>query len=361
MHRKKITITDVAKAAGVSIATVSRVVNHVDRVEPSAAKRVREAMYTLGYVPKKPNHPNAVIALVVPSLENPFFSLVVEGILSRANIEGETLLVFSSEGSAVQEKKNLHWAAKLGVDGLLFCPLSDTSASLLPALFAISTPVVIIYRHDYCDFASHIYYDNEMGGYLATKYLLKAGHRQIAFFASFWGDKPSDLLNFHDRRLMGSYSSLDRLKGYQNALEEYGVTVHRELLCSTGYTYESGYAMTRHFLSSLCDFTAIICCNDSVAAGVLQALREQNIEVPRQVSVIGYDASFLSDITRPSLSSVHQDPKVLGRTAFDQLQARRSGEGKADVILKPNLVIKSSTGQCENKEQRPSYDGKTGQ
>ncbi len=75
MNRKKITITDVARAAGVSIATVSRVVNHANRVEPSAAKRVREAMYTLGYIPpKKPKRPHAMIALVVPSLENPFFS-----------------------------------------------------------------------------------------------------------------------------------------------------------------------------------------------------------------------------------------------------------------------------------------------
>ena len=350
MNRKKITITDVARAAGVSIATVSRVVNHANRVEPSAAKRVREAMYALGYVPKKPKRPHAMIALVVPSLENPFFSSVVEGILCQANQEGETLMVLSSEGSALQEEENLRRAAKLGVDGLLFCPLSDTSSSLLPALFAISTPIVIIYRHDYCDYASHIYYDNERGGYLAAKYLLKAGHRQIAFFASFWSERPDDLLNFHDRRLLGSYSSLDRLKGYQKALSEYEVKIQRELLCSTGYTYESGYAMTKHFLSTLYDFTAIICCNDSVAAGVLQALREQNIEVPRQVSVIGYDASFLSDMTRPALSSIHQDPKLLGRSAFEQLQARRRGEGRTDVILKPNLIIKSSTGQCETRE-----------
>ncbi len=350
MNRKKITITDVAKAAGVSIATVSRVVNHANRVEPSAAKRVREAMHSLGYIPKKPKRPHAMIALVVPSMENTFFSLVVEGILAQANRERETLMVLSSEGSAVQEEENLRRAAKIGVDGILFCPLSENSSSLLPALFAISTPIVIIYRHDYCDYASHIYYDNELGGYLATKYLLKAGHRQIAFFASFWGDKPSVLLNFHDRRLMGSYSSLDRLKGYQKALNEYNLKIQKELLYSTGYTYESGYAMTKNVLSSLCDFTAIICCNDSVAAGVLQALREQNIDVPRQVSVIGYDASYLSDITRPALSSIHQDPKLLGRSAFEQLQARRRGEGRADVILKPNLVIKSSTGQCETKD-----------
>ena len=108
--------------------------------------------------------------------------------------------------------------------------------------------------------------------------------------------------------------------------------------------------MTKQFLSSLCDFTAIICCNDSVAAGALQALSEQNIDVPRQVSVIGYDASFLSDITRPALSSIHQDPKLLGRRAFEQLQARRRGEGRSDVILQPTLIIKSSTGQCETRD-----------
>lgn len=101
-------------------------------------------------------------------------------------------MVLSSEGgSAAKEEENLRRAAKLGgVDGLLFCPLSEASSSLLPALFSISTPpIVIIYRHDYCDYASHIYYDNELGGYLATKYLLKAGHRQIAFFLRVSGVK----------------------------------------------------------------------------------------------------------------------------------------------------------------------------
>ncbi len=347
MNRKEITITDVAKACGVSIATVSRVMNHANRVEPEAAKRVREAMHDLGYVPKKPKKSRVDIALVVPSLENPFFSSVVEGALAQANQEGETLMVLSSQGSVAQEEANLRNVAKLGVDGLLFCPLSDSSSTLLPALFPRSNPVVVIYRHDYYDQASHIYYDNVQGGYLAAKYLLKAGHRQIAFFASFWGNKPVDLLKEHDRKRLGSYSSLDRFIGYRKALQEYGLEVNKELLCSTGYTFESGYSMTRAFLSTLCDFTAIICCNDSVAAGVLQAIEEQNIEVPRQVSVMGYDDSFLSDITRPALSSIHQDPKQVGSRAFLQLQAQRQGHDRKDIVLQPVLRIKSSTGQCE--------------
>ncbi len=348
MKRKEITITDVAIEAGVSIATVSRVINHSQRVEPSAAKRVREAMHNLNYVPKKPKNPNALIAFLIPSFENPFFASIAEGVMQQANKNDQRMVVLSSEGNAAQEAHNLRSVAKMGVNALIFCPLSDTSAELLPSLFPHSLPIVILYRHDYYNLASHIYYDNIQGGYLATKYLLKSGHRNIAFFASFWGETPTNLLEKQDERLMGSYSSLDRLEGYKNALSEFDIEVKAELLCSTGYNYESGYAKAKLFLSSLCDFTAIICCNDAVAAGVLQAIEEQNIDVPRQVSIIGYDDSFLTEITRPALSSMHQDPLLLGKRAFTHMQELLSGKEKGDIVLQPSLKIKSSTGQCES-------------
>ena len=184
------------------------------------------------------------------------------------------------------------------------------------------------------------------GGYIAAKYLLRGNHRHIAFFASFWQqpkESIADLIAYLDHPNRGSYSSLDRLEGYRRALAEFSLPLDQSLICMTGYDFPSGYATARDFLSRLRDFDAVICCNDAVAAGVLQALDEQHIAVPQQVSILGYDDSFLSEIARPSLSSIHQDPQKLGKRAFEQLQLILGGKKCDDIILQPSLKIRSSS------------------
>ncbi len=346
MNTKKVTITDVAKEAGLSIATVSRVINHARNVDPESEKLIRHAMKKLGYVPAVKKQKLSLMALIVPSLENHFFSAVVEGVMREANKMLCHVVVYSSNGSADQEAQCLMHAASLGISALLFCPLSDSSAAMLPDLFDPDFPLVIVYRRDYLKGASHIYYNNVEGGYIAAKYLLRGNHRHIAFFASFWQqpkESIADLIAYLDHPNRGSYSSLDRLEGYRRALAEFSLPLDRSLICMTGYDFPSGYATARDFLSRLRDFDAIICCNDAVAAGVLQALDEQHIAVPQQVSILGYDDSFLSEIARPSLSSIHQDPQKLGKRAFEQLQLIMGGKKCEDIILQPSLKIRSSS------------------
>lgn len=346
MNSKDVTITDVALHAGVSIATVSRVINNSQRVDPASAKKVREAMIALQYVPSIRKKSKEVFAVVVPSLENPFFSNVVEGIMTLANKLQKTIVVYSSEGKSKQEQLCLQNAASLGISGLMFCPSSEENKLLVSALFSHCLPKVIMYRRSYIPEATHVYYNNETGGYLAAKYLLEGGHRNIAFFASFWETPAQDmqtLLDLLDSPNRGSYSSLDRLCGYKRALKEYGLEIDSRYLSSSGYSYCDGYEMTMQFLSRSLEFTAIICSNDTVAAGAIQALREQNIAVPQQVSVIGYDDSYLTNVTAVALSSIAQDPKHLGSVAFSELQNLVRGKKNTDIVLEPSLVIRSSS------------------
>lgn len=346
MNTKNVTITDVAKEAGLSIATVSRVINHARNVDPESEKTIRKAMQKLGYVPAVKKQKFSVMALIVPSLENHFFSSVVEGVMRQANQAGCHVALYSANGSAEQEVRCLVQASSLGVSSLLFCPLSDTSSLVLANLFPPDFPLLIVYRRDYLKGASHIYYNNVEGGYLAAKYLLRGNHRHIAFFASFW-QRPSEsmerMLAYLDQQNRGSYSSLDRLEGYRRALSEFSLPLDPSLICMTGYDFSSGYATAKEFLSRLRDFDAVICCNDAVAAGVLQALDEQHIAVPQQVSILGYDDSFLSEISRPSLSSIHQDPHMLGEKAFGQLEDIIGGKRCKDTVLQPSLKIRSSS------------------
>ncbi|MGE4583348.1 MAG: LacI family DNA-binding transcriptional regulator [Sphaerochaeta sp.] len=353
MNTKDVTITDVAAMAGVSIATVSRVINNSLRVDPVVRQKVHEAIEQLGYVTPIKKHAQNLWALIVPSLQNPFFSLVAEGVLARANEAKQNLVVYSSNGSAEQEALCLQQAAQLGVSALLFCPISDASLSFLPRDVA----VLIVYRRAYQKGGVHIYYDNELGGYLATKYLLRGNHRHIAFFASFWQpqtiEKHQMLRDLDSDMKRGSYSSLDRLAGYRKALSEFSLELDPDLVWVAGYDFSSGYTQAKAFLSTLKDFDAILCCNDSVASGVLQALQEQHINVPEQVSILGYDDSFLSEVARPELSSIRQDPLLLGRQAVDLLTQRLSGRPVGDVVLKPTLTIRNSSRMRTNETGTP--------
>jgi LacI family transcriptional regulator len=141
----------------------------------------------------------------------------------------------------------------------------------------------------------------------------------------------------------GCYSSLDRLDGYMKALDEQGIPFDESLIFSIGYDFASGYERTKDFLSSLRDFDSIICCNDSAAAGVLQTLREENISVPQQVSLIGYDDSVFATIARPQLTSVRQEPDLLGYGSVEMLVNIIHGDIVADRVVDVRLIIRNST------------------
>jgi len=347
--KKSVTIQDVALEAGVSIATVSRALNNPQVVDVSSQKKVQEAVSKLHYRVKQNLRTSLVqrVALIIPSASNAFFSQMLEGVLTASYSQEYQVLVYSSHGDPVKEIACLHSAHQANVDALLFCPLTDGSAKTVTALFTPDFPLLILYRRQFLPIGvPHIYYNNVQGGYLATKLLLKQGRRNIAFFIGFWQEPAEtklEILSLLDDPRRGSYSSLDRLSGYVKALSEFGLELDPTLITTTRYDFASGYEQTKLFLSTLRDFDSVICGNDTVAAGVLQALREQNIQVPQRVSVVGYDDSTLASITRPELTSVHQDPQKLGEQAVSMLSSLFAKERVEDRVLAPFLTIRNST------------------
>lgn len=348
---KNISIVDVAKLAGVSISTVSRVLNGNSKVKKELVKKVLDAVNELNFIPninarnirsKKSN----TIACVLPDISDNFYSKVLEGILCESRENGLNVLVFSYHGDTSKEIECLNAAAMAGVGGLLYCPSSYINAKQLQYSFPIKFPIVIVYRRHLIDNIPHIYHDNIQGGYQATKYLLMQGHREIAFFISFW-QKPSDsiddILALIDNPNRGAYTSIDRLVGYIKALEEAGITLDKSLLQLSQYSYESGYNSTKGFLTKLRSFDAIISCNDSVATGILQALREQNIIVPDQVSIVGYDDSILATISRPMLTTIRQEPVRMGHESVEMVIELIEGKVVEDRMIDVQLRIGNST------------------
>jgi DNA-binding LacI/PurR family transcriptional regulator len=352
---KKPTIADVARKAHVSIATVSRVMNKTGAVEEALRAQVEAAAKELAYLPNRyaqvmRRNGNfrggraKTIAVIIPAVANTFLSHLLEHILKTADDNGILVIVLSCHGDSEREVSCIETAFSMGVDGLLYCPSTETAAEKLFDFFPRDFPVVVFYRRGVVDGVPHIFHDNEQGGYIAAKYLLHQGRRNIAVFGSFWhsvGVNLFDMLHYEKR---GVYSSIDRLAGHIRALGEYGIDMREELLFSlTGFGFDAGKECAREFLSRICDFDAIICANDEVAAGVITALQEQHYSIPEAVSVIGYDDLSFATAARPMLTTVRQDPAVLGKGAMEMICARMRGEKTADRSVEMSLVIRDST------------------
>lgn len=355
MSKQKITIKEVAKQAGVSIATVSRVLNGEKSVAPSLQDRVREAVQILNYVPNA-NARNirggdpGTIGVIVPDVGDDFFSKILEGLIQGAEAHGKSILTFSCHGKTGREWKCLEQAAQVGVSSLIYCPQGEIDAGDIYKLFPGDLPLVILYRRDILERVPHIYHDNVKGGYIATKYLLLQGRRRIAFLASAWGNPfkhAGELVRASEGQRAGAFSATDRLRGYWKALNEFQVPFDMELIRLSDFGYDSGYVAGKRLLSSLIDFDAVIAGNDVLAAGVMQALSEQNIKIPEKVSIIGFDDSIHAKIAIPKLTSVKQRPFLIGREAIRMLEDVKAGKKVQDYVVDVELIVRDSTSQKE--------------
>lgn len=355
MSKQKITIKEVAKAAEVSIATVSRVLNGEESVAQSLRERVEAAMLALNYVPNASarnirNGDMGIIGVIVPDVGDDFFSKILEGIIEGAETLGKSVLTFSCHGKIGREWKCLEQAAQAGISSLIYCPQGEVEARDIYKLFPKELPLVILYRRDILEKTPHIYHDNVKGGYIATKYLLLQGRRRIAFIASAWGNPFKDataLIQASEGTRAGAFSATDRLRGYLKALNEFHVPFDPELIRLSDFGYDSGYASGKRLLSSLIDFDAVIAGNDLLAAGAMQALSEQNIRIPEKVSIIGFDDSIHAKIAIPRLTSVKQRPFHIGREAIRMLADVKAGKKVQDYVVDVELVVRDSTSQKE--------------
>lgn len=353
MRNKKITIKEVAAEAGVSIATVSRVLNGEASVALDLRDRVEKAIRFLNYIPNV-NARNirskdlGLIGVIVPDVGDNFFSNILEGIIEGAEKLGKGVLTFSCHGKIGREWKCLEQAAQAGVSALIYCPQGEVEAKDLYQLFPQDLPLVILYRRNIIAQAPHIYHNNVKAGYIASKYLLIQGRTRIAFIASAWGNPfkhADDLIQALDGARAGAFSAIDRLKGYRQALAEFAIPFDKELVWLSDFGYENGYQSGKRLLASLVDFDAVIAGNDVLAAGVMQALSEQNIKIPEKVSIIGCDDSIHAKIAIPNLTSVKQRPLHIGRESIRMLAEVWQGKKVQDYVVDVELIVRDSTSQ----------------
>ncbi len=328
-----VTIKDIAKHAGVSISTVSRVMNKKPDVNTETEQRVRDAIKELGYSPnivarglvlKRSN----VIGFIVPDIMNPSFPELARGVVARAKSFGYSVMFFDTNHDSRVEKEAIRLLQSKQVDGIILS-FDEANKDELEKLKLEKFPVVQIYRKSARSAISTIAIDNTGSGYTATKYLLDLGHRRIGHITT------GNL----------SQSGHERLDGYVMALKEAGVTVEQELIQTGSNSAESGLKCMERLLSLSNRPTAVFASHDLMAIGAFEAVYTAGLEIPGDISFVGHDNIQMSRLIRPKLTTIDTHKDRLGQAGVDLLMEEiESGAPlNKESIFKTELVVRKST------------------
>lgn len=323
------TIRDVARYAGVSPATVSRVLNHSPHpVSERGRRRVLAAARKLAYIPNMLarsllTQQTAAIGVLIPDVSNPYYAAILRGIEDAIAPSGRTVILCNTDRRREQQRLYLRALMERRVDGVIIAGGSFGRAEM--SVVGGAVPVVMIGRHR-ARFPQ-VRVDNVAAGAMATEHLLALGHRRIACLAG-----PSS-----------SLSACDRVAGYRQALEAAGLSPDPALIREVGFTpVGAGQAVAALFQLDPPP-SAIVAANDQVAIGAIRALHELGHRVPDDVSVVGFDDTPLASYTVPSLSTVAVPTYDLGRTAVELLLKILRGMRAQSVVLPCTLRVREST------------------
>ncbi|TFE24248.1 LacI family DNA-binding transcriptional regulator [Cohnella luojiensis] len=330
---KTMTIYDVAQKAGVSIATVSKVINRNGRISEKTRERIMQIMAEMGYVPNLvasalSSKRTYMIGLLLPDISNPYFAELARNIEDRAHELGYNVVICNTDNQIDKESDYLTFLQQKSVDGILMATGLAHPQSL-GLILEKKLPIALIARDAPQLAVNSVYVDDFMGGYLAASHLLSLGHRRIGIIVES----------------MELESSRQRLKGYRSALDEFHCPYDEQWVSVSDFSIVSGIEVAGRLLDRKIRPTAIFACNDLLAIGSIQAARSRGISVPEGLSVVGFDNTFLCGMVDPALTTVGQPIRELARNAVDLLHRQLLGEEqpKQRIVLLPELVLRKST------------------
>lgn len=326
----KVTLEMVAKAAGVSPSTVSRILNGTAVVADDKRLVVDQAIAALGFVPNPVARGLAggrtlSVGVLTQSIDSPFYGGALGGIEDTLTAAGYSPLFVSGHWNAVHEARSIEVLRSRRVDGIIILTgrLSDPSLVAL----AQSLPVVVTGRTLKAPQLASLNFDNFEGGRLATHHLLQQGHRRIAFIT---GDTRHP-------------DAKDRQRGYRAALEAAGVAYDPALVVPGNYTEESGRLAVERLLDSRASFTSIFAANDQMAFGAALGLHRRKLRVPQDVSLVGFDDVAGAVFSIPPLSTVHHPVAELGQIAGRAMLQLLAGDTPDLALPAPRFIVREST------------------
>lgn len=332
---KKITIKDIAKEAGISPGAVSQILNNKPcRISEENKQRVKEIAAKHRYVVNQTaralvTQRSYTIGLILPDIQNTFFAQLARVLEEVCREKGYFLMFANSDDVFENDCKLLRSFESRGVDGIFFIRSNESyqyEEELSRRLQKMAVPYVIVDRPFFGFACDHVCFDNRLGGYQATKYLLDKGHRDIA------------CIYLDDRRGNGA----NRLAGYLDALHEHGIEPPADHLIPGDNRIQGGYNAVEKVLN--CGATAVLVCNDMMTLGFLRGLKECKYKVPKDISIVSYDNSLREFLIDISLTTVTMDLDLLAQRAAEVMIGRieKKRIKAQEIYLEPVLVIGSS-------------------
>lgn len=329
-----VTIYDVAREAGVSMATVSRVVNANPNVKPTTRKKVLDAIERLGYRPNAvarglASKKTTTVGVVIPDISGEFFSEVARGIDDIANMYNYNIILCNSDTQKEKELRLIDTLFEKQVDGLLFMG-AEVTADHKEAFRTSHVPVVLSATYDDESRFPSVNIDNKQGAADATALLLDEGHERVALITG---------------PLTDPVNGYPRYQGYRDALEAKGVAFDERYVRVGDYRYNSGMEAMKEFLAMDNPPTAVFAASDKMAVGAIHAVQDAGKRVPEDVSIIGFDNIDIASMVRPLLSTIGQPMYDIGAVSMRLLTKLMNEEDVEDphVVLQHDVVLREST------------------
>lgn len=331
------TLKEVAERAGVSISTVSRVINRPNKVRPQTRAHVEEAISALNYRPSRiaqrlRDHAgqSELIGMMIPDIQNSFYSHIVRGAEDVAYARGAAIILCNSDEDSEREEFYLNILQDESADGLLLPPIVRAGGRFDLDFDALPMPVVCFDRRIPGDPVDTVMVNSQDGAYQMTEHLIAQGHERIGMICG-----PETMS-----------TSTERADGYRQALRNAGYPVDEDLIFMDAPRQEAGYNRARQLLDHSNPPTALFAANNQLALGAFEYVREQELKIPDEVAVVGFDDAPWAKLLDPPLTTVRQPAYEMGRRAaellFDRIDTPTGSP--ALVTLPPTLVIRQSCG-----------------
>lgn len=329
-------LKSVAELAGVSIATVSRVLNGDPVVRLETRTAVQRAIQTSGYRPNRvaqrlrsTSRTNKLIGLLIPDIQNPFYVDVIRGIEESAYSHRSAVLIGNFSQDASREKMYIHILKSESVDGFIVAP-HDGHDRYVEELINEGYPVVCIDRGLSNLSTDVVKSDNEKGAFGAVEHLIRLGHRRIAHIT---GDPAIP-------------TTQERIEGYLGALRKHGIPIDETLISGRASDFKSGFDITRHLLDLPNPPQAIFTGNNLLTLGSLEMIHSRDLKIPENIAILGFDDMYWAASLNPALSAVRQQGFEIGRRATELLYQRIKDPNRvpAEVIIRTELMVRRSCG-----------------
>jgi DNA-binding LacI/PurR family transcriptional regulator len=330
---KATTIYDVAKEAGVSIASVSNAINGKGNIGKKKREEIFKVMERLQYQPSViasalMGKKTFTLGLLIPDVSNPFFAEIARSVEDLAHHVGYSVIVCSTDNQDERVEKYIRLLEQKSVDGIMIGTGVENTEILLQ-LAEKSVPIIMIAREVSAMSVHSVLTDDFKGGSLAAQHLLELGHSRMAVLSE---------------NLKVS-SSVERVKGFKFALFEAGLAIEEDDILSCESTIRDGRRAAAELIRRGNRPSALFCCNDLLAIGALQAAKEAGVRVPEELSVVGFDNTILSTVTSPMLTTIAQPMEQMVKLAFDLLIGDSEQEDtiKQRIVMQPELIVREST------------------